>query len=414
MSIVNGLDFDNCNIGNFLTNMYYYILDKEMIHENNNNNSAIFGFTPNIQSISFNPFANKDDFEIVKADFNKEKFSYSGGNAKVYRIKTQTTRRKKLGEIPLFHTRGTEGTSEESKLQFYPYRYFLVCDYINPPLLIKPELVNTSNSIKLKVMYTISSTSKYNLYVERYKNDYDGALEGTINNNALLFPTSSSAFAEYMASSSSAFHQSLQNSLLENDLSLKQNEENTNFSKATNIFNSGVGAISGLLNGQIGSSAMNIANGFIKNEEISKDSRQTVEQLTLNRYEVEKNANAKVNDLLNTPRTMKTIGNDAMFTMMNGKQRIDIIEYGIKDIYKQKIERIWERYGYKVNEYMIPQLRTRRSWDFIKTTNCQIVSNIIPREDMLKIEDIFNKGITIWHNKQDLLNYNAPNEEWEW
>ena len=76
-------------------------------------------------------------------------------------------------------------------------------------------------------MYTISSTSKYNLYVERYKNDYQGQLEGMINNNALLFPTSSSAYAEFLATSSASFSQSLENAKLENDLSLKQNAENT-------------------------------------------------------------------------------------------------------------------------------------------------------------------------------------------
>ena len=65
MSVTNGLDFKNCNIGNLLTNMYYYILDKQMIHADNNTNTSVYGYVPNIQSSSFQPFADTDDFEII-------------------------------------------------------------------------------------------------------------------------------------------------------------------------------------------------------------------------------------------------------------------------------------------------------------------------------------------------------------
>ena len=103
MSVTNGVDFKNCNIGNLLTNLYYYILDKEMIHADNNTNSSVYGYAPNIQSISFQPFADKEDFEIIKAEFNKEKYSEStGATSYVYRIKSQTTTRKTLKELQLF------------------------------------------------------------------------------------------------------------------------------------------------------------------------------------------------------------------------------------------------------------------------------------------------------------------------
>ena len=149
MSVTNGLDFKNCNIGNLLTNMYYYILDKDMIHADNNTNTSVYGYVPNIQSISFQPFADTEDFEIIKSEFNTEKFSdLSGAMPYVYRIKSQINKRKTLKEVELFKTKTR--LREESKLQFYPYRYFLICDYINPPLLIKPQLVETSDN-KLKL-----------------------------------------------------------------------------------------------------------------------------------------------------------------------------------------------------------------------------------------------------------------------
>ena len=119
MSVTNGLDFKNCNIGNLLTNMYYYILDKQMIHSDNNTNTSVYGYVPNIQSISFQPFADKEDFEIIKSEFNTEKFSdLSGAMPYVYRIKAQTNKRKTLKELELFKAKTR--AREESKLQFHP------------------------------------------------------------------------------------------------------------------------------------------------------------------------------------------------------------------------------------------------------------------------------------------------------
>ena len=411
MGVTNGLDFKNCNIGNLLTNMYYYILDKDMIHADNNTNTSVYGYVPNIQSISFQPFADTDDLEIIKSEFNTTKYSdLTGAMPYVYRIKSQTNKRKTLKEVELFKTKTRP--REESKLQFYPYRYFLICDYINPPLLIKPELVETSdNKLKLNVMYTISSTSKYNLYVERYKNDYQGQLEGMINNNALLFPTSSSAYAEFLATSSASFSQSLENAKLENDLSLKHNAENTNLNNKTNLINTALGVGGNLLGLNFGGVANSLASGYENYLQNSLNNQQTIENLSLNRYEVEKNALAKVNDLLSTPRTMKSLGNDAIFNLENSDNKIDIIEMGIKDEYKMRVQNFFAKYGYKVNRYGIPNYKTRKDFNFVKTADCKIKSQTIPREDMLEIESIFNSGITFWHNTNNLLNYDVDNEE---
>ena len=411
MSVTNGLDFKNCNIGNLLTNMYYYILDKNMIHADNNTNTSVYGHVPNIQSISFQPFADTEDFEIIKSEFNNEKFSdLTGAMPYVYRIKSQINKRKTLKEIKIFKTKTLP--REESKLQFYPYRYFLICDYINPPLLIKPELVETSdNKLKLNVMYTISSTSKYNLYVERYKNDYQGQLEGMINNNALLFPTSSSAYAEFLATSSASFSQSLENAKLENDLSLKHNAENTNLNNKTNLINTTMGAAGNLLGLNFGGVANSLASGYENYLQNSLNNQQTIENLSLNRYEVEKNALAKVNDLLSSPRTMKSLGHDAIFNLENSDNKIDIIEMGIKEEYKIRIQNFFAKYGYKVNRYGIPNFKTRKDFNFVKTADCKIKSQTIPREDMLEIENIFNSGITFWHKTNNLLNYDVDNEE---
>ena len=78
----------------------------------------------------------------------------------------------------------------------YPYTYYIVTDYINPPLLIKPQYVNSlDNRIRVKVRTTaLSSESKYNIYVDRYKGDTYGNLEGMSNNTPLMLPVTSSIY----------------------------------------------------------------------------------------------------------------------------------------------------------------------------------------------------------------------------
>ena len=294
----------------------------------------------------------------------------------------------------------------------YPFRYFLICDYINPPLLIKPQLVNNgSNKLIVKVMYTLSSTSKYNIYVERYKNDYQGQLEGLINNNALLFPTSSEAYSSFLASSSASFTQALENSKLENDLSLRQNAENTELKNNTNMINSVAGVVGNVLNGKLGSAITTGFQGYENYLQNEQTSRHNVENLTLNRYEVEKNALAKVNDLLSTPRTMKSLGNDALFNLENSQNKIDIIEMGIDESYEIRIKEYFHRYGYKVNRYGKPDYNSRKDFNFVKTADCKLNAPTIPLQDKLEIENIFNNGITFWHNKEKALNYTLENEE---
>lgn len=411
MPVMNGGDFKNSNMGSMLTNLYYYILDKKLITGDEHVNTQPFSSVPTIQSISFNPFADLNDFEIIRCKFNSEKFGdTSGKQAYVYRIKHQNVTRKTLKEIPLFNKK--KNAYDESKLQMYPFRYFLICDYINPPLLIKPQLVNNgSNKLIVKVMYTISSTSKYNIYVERYKNDYQGQLEGMINNNALLFPTSSEAYSSFLATSSASFSQALENSKLENDLSLRQNEENTELKNNINMVNSVAGVVGSVLNGKIGSAITTGVQGYENYLQNEQTSRHNVENLSLNRYEVEKNALAKVNDLLSTPRTMKSLGNDALFNLENSQNKIDIIEMGLDESYEIRLKEYFHRYGYKVNRYGKPDYNSRKDFNFVKTADCKINAPTIPIQDKLEIENIFNNGITFWHNKEQALNYNLENEE---
>jgi hypothetical protein len=80
----------------------------------------------------------------------------------------------------------------------------------------------------------------------------------------------------------------------------------------------------------------------------------------------------------------------------------------IKPEYARIIDRTFSMYGYKVNNVKIPNLDGRSNWNYVKTIGLNITGNI-PQEDMQKIKDIFNNGVTLWHNPSTFLDYSQSN-----
>ena len=68
---------------------------------------------------------------------------------------------------------------------------------------------------------------------------------------------------------------------------------------------------------------------------------------------------------------------------------------------------IFQCSGYKVNSLETPQLRTRINWNYIETNDINITENI-PQDHLQKIKNIFNTGVTLWHN-DNVGNYNRDN-----
>ena len=66
-------------------------------------------------------------------------------------------------------------------------------------------------------------------------------------------------------------------------------------------------------------------------------------------------------------------------------------------------------FGYKVNKLEIPNTKSRKSYNYIKTVDANIVGNI-PNNYLNTLKGIFDHGLTIWHT-DDIGNYNLNNEE---
>lgn len=80
----------------------------------------------------------------------------------------------------------------------------------------------------------------------------------------------------------------------------------------------------------------------------------------------------------------------------------------IRAEYARMIDGYFSAYGYKVNEFKIPQFSSRRYWNYIRTINVNITGDI-PQEDMDEIKSYFNTGITFWHDSTKYLDYSQNN-----
>lgn len=65
-------------------------------------------------------------------------------------------------------------------------------------------------------------------------------------------------------------------------------------------------------------------------------------------------------------------------------------------------------YGYKVNNVKLPNITGRRNWNYVKTLDCNLLGEI-PQEDLEELKQIFNNGVTFWHNPSSFLDYSQNN-----
>lgn len=74
-----------------------------------------------------------------------------------------------------------------------------------------------------------------------------------------------------------------------------------------------------------------------------------------------------------------------------------------------KIDRYFSAVGYRTNEMKIPNVNGRRNWNYVQTQAVAIEASI-PQEDLQEIKDMFNNGVTFWHNAATFLDYSQSND----
>lgn len=81
---------------------------------------------------------------------------------------------------------------------------------------------------------------------------------------------------------------------------------------------------------------------------------------------------------------------------------------GVTLEYAMMIDDYFTMYGYKTNRVKIPLKNHRKNFWYTKTIDCNIDGSV-PAEDMQKIKNAYNNGITFWKNPANIQNYSVDN-----
>lgn len=83
-------------------------------------------------------------------------------------------------------------------------------------------------------------------------------------------------------------------------------------------------------------------------------------------------------------------------------------QQSVQNEHAKIIDEYFSRFGYEVDRVKVPNLRGRQAFNYVKTKNVLIVGEI-PYSYLEEIQDIFDRGITFWHDFENFGNYNIDN-----
>ena len=114
------------------------------------------------------------------------------------------------------------------------------------------------------------------------------------------------------------------------------------------------------------------------------------------------------------PDTFKGNINGGDFLTASHRNGFYFYKMSIKKEMAESIDAFFTRFGYKVNSLKVPNFTGRTYWNFVKIAGGEIIgySNnqiSIPESSMDIINNVFRKGTTIWHNHDNVGNFNLNN-----
>lgn len=72
------------------------------------------------------------------------------------------------------------------------------------------------------------------------------------------------------------------------------------------------------------------------------------------------------------------------------------------------IDDYFTMFGYAIKRVKVPNRNSRPHWNYVKTIGCTLTGSI-PSDDMKKICNIYNNGITFWKNGSEIGHYELDN-----
>ena len=258
-----------------------------------------------------------------------------------------------------------------AKLKCFPYNYLLVSNNIGQNAILHYEKFSQSNAT-----FTVKGVLNPGCSINLTPTNYNGSTSSDIDAIQLgKFPICN-----------------FQNDMYTNWLT--QNSINvlgtTLTSDDINIASSIIGGISGTLTnigaGNMAGAGMSIASG------LTGIAGAVMQQ--------------KQHNMI--PPTINGQLNSGDINVASGNNTFHFYKMSIKEQFAKVIDDFFDMYGYKTNRVKTPNTNNRSNWNYVKTINANIIGDV-PQDDMQELKNIFNHGITLWHNASTFLDYSQTN-----
>lgn len=82
--------------------------------------------------------------------------------------------------------------------------------------------------------------------------------------------------------------------------------------------------------------------------------------------------------------------------------------YSIKHDVAERIDKYFDMYGYTVNNLEAININSRSNWNYIKTQGANLLGDI-PQFDLQALKEMFDNGVTFWHDPSKFLDYSQTN-----
>lgn len=97
----------------------------------------------------------------------------------------------------------------------------------------------------------------------------------------------------------------------------------------------------------------------------------------------------------------------ASINLTNGYQTFSISRRTIDAAHARAIDEYFTMYGYACRRVKVPNRNVRKYWTYTKTVGCHVSGNLC-NEDLVKIQSVYDAGVTFWKDGDLIGDYGNP------
>ena len=287
-----------------------------------------------------------------------------------------------------------------NKSLIFPFCFGEITNNNGGKLQLKFELSNNSNNV-ISCAYYNSMVHGGKPYL--YATNYDGLTTNLTKSltgleNADL-PYIHNSYGAYISSQRNALTNSIEYIKSDKDLAIFNNNIDTVQKETGQLINMVSDATSLNVGGYI-NSLMDMGNTEI-------DAAQTENNIRYNSTKAIDSVNASLRDAKTKGNTSSGVACcNSLFNI--GKHGFTKCVYVPQYEEMKTIDNYFSKFGYKVNDYKVPELKSRRIFNYVKCSEVNLTANI-PTNHINIMKAIFAQGVTLWHDLEMMYTYDFDN-----